>query len=647
MQQRKLKSSYIQNEFNLEQQISEIDRLMTEIDISKKDTTPKSSSRKSTNNKRRELLFQPAYGAGHYNGFLIDTNKRKQPKLQRRKSLSNTERTQRKGKSSVVQLVRTLQDPDYNVDLTSEEESPLFLFLSTEEQNTLAQSELKRNSKREVYSDSSRQQFHPSQIHRADSVMTFVSHNGFNNSIYSYNTLDSYRSVNNDLLPPEDKLQIIDESCEHILATWYRSGTNGYQLQDVVDMRITALALARMIFGQKSLQFAKQVIELAATYVKMDQIEQAMPHLRKSLTVITEYLNRSKESYDTITLFSTMSTDKTKQAMREGKRLLPSLLLTLGRCYIDVKLYADANTCLQEAQRQHENYKVTAGEDPEHDNVGYEIMMSQSSLYMTLRQFDQAISCLQQAWEIKEALVQGEDHEDIAKVYREMGSVHWKKGNLEEAVESFNRAFRIYNDLPDEVNAANASIVSYLLGLVKYQMGQVDKALSDFELAKTGIEKYYGPVHEKTLKVYYKLADLAMEKAKVDVASKISTVLSKSNLNLNNSGDSDNNDDEYTTNLDKAIKLYRDVLRRQIKLYGMDSELVAQTFEVLGDAYLMREDALNSSLMYKRAIRVLEDIHGSDSQSVRLLNSKYLATLQTVKFTEKQILLSQKQNSPF
>lgn len=609
---------------------SDIDQMMFEMDIN----TPSANLNVATYTKdrtilserRKSLFMTPVRGNEHYNGFITDAHKRRSPSRTKRRNplTSQTSLMElKRNDSNLLNLVRSLRGPDFNDDLDTTDvfdDGTGFMFLSGEAYEDFMQQELKTRTMsspaKQIPAET--MEYSPSVAHRAysrpDSALTFIS---------TLEPLSAHRSssldeINDETVSPERKLACVEEFCTDVMSSFYQRGLNEKDLHQIADVRITGVALARMIYGPKSLQFAHQIIQLASVYVKMNTYEQAMPHLSKALELITEHLGKSKKSYNNIALFSSVDPNKLKVMLKEGKKLLPILLTSLGRCYLDIGMITDANTCLQEAYRQHKLIYDESDTSKENE-FEYDILLSLNDLYMKLEKPEKAMKCLEQAWELKEALVGSEQHPDIAKIYREMGTVHWKSGSNDEAISAFTKSQSIYTSLAGEVNAANASIVSYFLGVVHYSSGNLDRALGDLEISLKGVEAFFGPLHNKTLRVYRKLAELALEKAKICLADS-----NVQQFRRETTRETEYNEDQNVNLLiKKTVFLYRELLKRQLESYGEESESVAMTYEILGDVYAMQDDHLKASLMLKKATEIMTELFGANDRRTMAASDKY------------------------
>lgn len=74
--------------------------------------------------------------------------------------------------------------------------------------------------------------------------------------------------------------------------------------------------------------------------------KQALRYLKNSLKIITQYIEKQTE----------------EEEIKKGKIILPDLLLSLSKCYIKMKMYKIAHTCLKQCQSVSEELH---GEDHE------------------------------------------------------------------------------------------------------------------------------------------------------------------------------------------------------------------------------------------------------------------------------------------
>ncbi len=118
------------------------------------------------------------------------------------------------------------------------------------------------------------------------------------------------------------------------------------------------------MYGEQSIQCAQQIIDIGVNYVAMKAFEQALPHLKKALKMIMDYLHEFKSSMDDFSLTTNESSLDSSPSFEDPqlRKLLPKLLLTIGKCYLDMGMLQNAHVCLREADRQKD--LVFVGEDP-------------------------------------------------------------------------------------------------------------------------------------------------------------------------------------------------------------------------------------------------------------------------------------------
>lgn len=72
----------------------------------------------------------------------------------------------------------------------------------------------------------------------------------------------------------------------------------------------------------------------------------------------------------------------------------------------------------------------------------------------------------------------------------------------------------------------------------------------------------------------------------------------------------------------KAVQLYQDVVRRQIKLYGEETEKVLDTYETIGNIYATISDHANAHLALQRAYFICDELLGSDAARTLSLSQR-------------------------
>lgn len=114
------------------------------------------------------------------------------------------------------------------------------------------------------------------------------------------------------------------------------------------------------MYGEQSVPFAQQVIEIGEAYLNMGATKQAVPHLKNALKYLTNFISQTQK--DASKGEESPDEEKPMGKVDDGRKLLPELLSTLGSCYIRMKMNKLAHVCLKECQRQNE---ILYGEDHE------------------------------------------------------------------------------------------------------------------------------------------------------------------------------------------------------------------------------------------------------------------------------------------
>ncbi|KAG2393404.1 hypothetical protein C9374_006935 [Naegleria lovaniensis] len=407
-----------------------------------------------------------------------------------------------------------------------------------------------------------------------------------------------------ELLPPKQKLMIIENRIARL---------KDLQLhQAVIDLRTLAIALTRLVYGSQTVRLAEHYMDIGDTYTKMKAFEQASSYLRKGLMFLTKIVTNIHHHQQTTTRLineDAMEPLNFEQEYSDARRLLPHVLLALGKCYVEQNCMKEAHGCLKEAKRQNDILK-----DEERDPmITFDISLQLSYLYTRMGRFDVSLTHLINAWETKLQMVGTQQHPDIAKVFREMASVHLKNGTINEAIENFEKAKKVYEEMGTPVGLYNAAVIAYTIGNLFDEMNNFEKASLYYEGATGGVESFYGPYDMKTIKVYERFARAVLEQAQSQ------------------------NDDR--TLYDKATSLYKELLKRKSLLYGNDSPEAGITLEILGDIQFTLEDFANALLYYDKAWLIADEVYGPQDETISL-QEKRNTTKERAKQKEEEDLMS-------
>ncbi|EFC49772.1 predicted protein [Naegleria gruberi] len=401
-----------------------------------------------------------------------------------------------------------------------------------------------------------------------------------------------------DLLPPKQKLLVLESKITRL------KELNKHQA--VVDLRTMAIALTKLLYGGQSVRLAEHYLDIGDSYTKIKAYEQASSYLKKGLMLLTQII--SNQSFPKLINEGAPEVLDIELEYQDARKLLPHVLLQCGKCYIDQGLMKEAYGCLKEAKRQ-----VDALEEDERDvTITFDISLQLSYLYTRMQRYDVSLAHLIQAWESKLNMSGTSTHPDIAKVFREMAYVHIKNGTTNEAIENFQKAKKVYEDLGTGVDLLNAAVTSYTIAGLYRESQNLNKSIEFYQDASKGVESYYGPYHKKTIRVFEKFASSVLEDAQAR-----------------------DNDREGLT---RAILIYKELQKRKTKLHGSDSQEVAVTLETLGDIEYAMESYANALLYYEKAWLLCEEILGSSSYNTISLNEKRTRTKQVAKQQEEEDL---------
>ncbi|KAL9654003.1 hypothetical protein ABK040_014212 [Willaertia magna] len=392
-----------------------------------------------------------------------------------------------------------------------------------------------------------------------------------------------------ELLPPKRKIFVLEKKISKLkeLKMYYH----------VIDLRIMVIALVRMLYGSKSCQYAEQLLEMGTSYLKIKAYEQAFTYLKKSLLIITQII--SKDGIFELD-FEEDKPDNLENQLNESvcKNLLPKLFFILGKCYLDQGQLKLAHSCLKEAKEHNEKLEVEMRDS----SISFDINMQLANLFSRISKFENALQYLIMAWEVKMKEVGSNNHPDIAVVYREMAQVHFKNETFVEAIENYVKAASVYDELGGPVDLFNSAVTSCTIGNIYFEkLKDLDKAMEYYTKAVKGVELYCGPYDKKTIKVYQYLARCVLEKHTQE-----------------------GNTENQRNILEKACTLYREILKRQMKV-DTESQCVA-TNETLGDIYFLLEDYGNALLNYERGFLTAEELFGPNNTTTTTLQSKLQET---------------------
>ncbi len=240
---------------------------------------------------------------------------------------------------------------------------------------------------------------------------------------------------------------------------------------------------------------------------------------------------------------------------------------------------------------------------------------------------------LYSAWESKEAMC-GDTHKDIALIYREIAKLHLICHRPEEAIDNFQKAKAVYEKLGTDQSLQNAASVMYSIGAIYYNNRDLKKAVECMAAAVKGVEAFNGAVHLKTVKLYLRLAEIQLELARNELKE-----IDRTQLDATDQSPDAGQEDEYKyENLDNAIQLYREVLRRQYKLFTENSAQVAATLQTIGDAYIAKNDYPNAVSFYQKCLSISNDVHGPDHQSTLLVMRKLSQAVNSEKQQIRRIM---------
>lgn len=407
-----------------------------------------------------------------------------------------------------------------------------------------------------------------------------------------------------ELMPPKQKLMIIENRIARLKDLQMH--------QAVIDLRTLAIALTRLVYGSQTVRLAEHYMDIGDTYTKMKAFEQASSYLRKGLMFLTKIVTNINHHQTSSTRLINEDAPEPlnfEQEYTDARRLLPHVLLALGKCYVEQNCMKEAHGCLKEAERQNDALR----EEDRDPTITFDISLQLSYLYTRLGRYDVSLSHLINAWETKLQMTGSQQHPDIAKIFREMAAVHLKNGTINEAIENYEKAKKVYEEIGTPVALYNADVISYTIANLFDEMNNFEKASFYYEASTRGIENYFGPYEKKTIKVYERFARAVLEQAQSQ------------------------NDDK--TLYDKATSLYKELLKRKLRVYGNDSPEAGITLEILGDIQFTLEDYANALLYYDKAWLIADEVYGPQDETISL-QEKRNTTKEKAKQKEEEDLMS-------
>jgi len=202
-----------------------------------------------------------------------------------------------------------------------------------------------------------------------------------------------------------------------------------------------------------------------------------------------------------------------------------------------------------------------------HINIG--------NLYGRKEDYDSAIRHYTQA------LDHEGNRENSARMYHSMGMAYFHKGNLEDALSSFEESLQI-RKASYKINDEDIARTLLIMARIQQIQGLHDNSIEAFEEAGTFIRKKFGENDVKNADVLYN----------------IGLVYSKK-------GD-----------FQKSLEYHKNALEHRSKILGNDHKDVAESLQNIADILFMLNEQDEAMEYYEKALAVRKNIFGSEDTDV-------------------------------
>lgn len=221
----------------------------------------------------------------------------------------------------------------------------------------------------------------------------------------------------------------------------------------------------------------------------------------------------------------------------------------------------------------------------------------------------------------------GEDHPEVALIHNSIGNVHSKQEKLDEAMNSYEEALRIYRSDYGEYHPSVASTIQNI-GNTHFRLGKEELALQCIKKALSIRENLYGNQHPDIagtlqnlgqLYAYYEKHGQAMENLQRALEIRIrqqeqepqygSGYKSDNNINIARIMNAMGNIYVDTGNLEMALKLQREALKRKRAAFGITNASIAISLMDLGTIYKKLGDLDEGISLYKEALSIQQEYY--------------------------------------
>lgn len=216
----------------------------------------------------------------------------------------------------------------------------------------------------------------------------------------------------------------------------------------------------------------------------------------------------------------------------------------------------------------------------------------------------------------------GTEHQDTAASYNEIGVIYKAKGELEKAIEYYEKALRINEKVLGKEHSEIATNLNNI-GAVYNDKGEYDMALEYYGMALLIREKVFGREHPVIATSYNNLGFVYGNKGEYDMALEyhekalrieekllgidhLSTATSYNNIGCIYDAKGDFN---------KALSFFKKALEVREKRLGFNHPDTAQVYNNIGLVYSEKGDNNKAGYYYRKAIEIYEKVLGTDNVS--------------------------------
>ncbi|MGN0593211.1 MAG: DUF2225 domain-containing protein [Ruminococcus sp.] len=215
-----------------------------------------------------------------------------------------------------------------------------------------------------------------------------------------------------------------------------------------------------------------------------------------------------------------------------------------------------------------------------------------------------------------------EESEDTAIVYHNIGFVYWEKGDLDKALEFYNKALKIWENGPGKEHPNTAASYNNI-GSVYDDKGDLDKAVGFYNKALEINEKVLGKEHPDTAISYNNIGSVYDDKGDLDKALEFynkalkirEKVLGTENLHTASSYNNIGLVYYKMGDLEKALEFYNKALVICEKVLGKEHPDTATSYNNIGSVYDIMGEFDKALEFYNKALKIREKVLGKEHPS--------------------------------